>query len=285
MKTKSPVKIGAYLIAVVALLLIPYVGAYAAGPNIPQGFFLENPYSFTGVRANFEIVDLDDPPDGVLIMNMVRVDINLYENFVGLYAKFPFSGVVNFGVAEEDNYEFGNLGLGGKFALVNTESLILTTGLELIFPTSGGDLAAAAARTYFRDLPYFVDDALTLIPYAVIGVGRDWWSLQGNFAAEIMTNADELEGDDAELRLKYGLEGGITPDLQFPFSTTFLLELLFVSSTSFNDDVTEFYITPGFRLGGRILDLGVGVQIPVGEKVDNFSNANYFMDVILRFGS
>jgi hypothetical protein len=38
---------------------------------------------------------LDD--NGWLIMNALRGDINIHDNLFGLYAKFPFAGVTDFG--------------------------------------------------------------------------------------------------------------------------------------------------------------------------------------------
>ncbi len=68
---------------------------------------------------------------------------------------------------------------------------------------------------------------------------------------------------------------------------SFLVEALFVSTATFDDDVTEVYLTPGIRLGlgGQRVSLGVGVQIPLGEDVDDFANADYFIDLMIRFGS
>lgn len=271
--------------ALLIILVFSTAAARAAGPIIPVGFFFENPYSITGVTANIEIVDLDNPPDGALIMNKYRVDINLYDNMFGIYAIFPFAGVVNFGPADNDDYDFGNIGIGGKMVLIHAESLVVTTGVEFAIPTAGNGFGAVAANAYFKDLPYFLDDAFTVTPYLVIGTGRDWWALQGSVAAEIITNADDIEGDNTELRLKYGATASVTPELSLPFSTSFIVEGMFISTTSFDDNGTEIYITPGIRLGGQVISVGGGVQIPVGEEVDDFANANYFIDVIFRFGS
>lgn len=261
------------------------ISARAAGPIIPVGFFFENPYSITGVQANVEIVDLDSPPDGSLIMNKYRVDINLFENLFGIYAIFPFAGVINFGPGDDDQYDFGNIGVGGKMVLIQSESLVVTTGVELMIPTADDGLGASAAVAYFRDMPYFLEDAFTVSPYVVMATGVDWWALQASFGLDIITNADKLEGDDTELRLKYGATASVTPELRLPFSTTFLVETMFITTTTFDDDVTEIFVTPGFRLGGQVISVGGGVQIPVGEDVDDFANANYFVDLLFRFGS
>jgi hypothetical protein len=271
-------------LAILAALFIPIKGVKAAGPSLPYSFFLEHPYSITGVRGNFEIIDLDG--SGGLFMNQIRADINVYQNLFGIYAKFPFAGVTNFGPDEEDDYDFGNIGIGGKVALFNTDSAVLTGGFEVILPTTSNGLGSAAARAYFRDFSYFVDDALTLKPYAVFGYSQGIFGFQGNFDADIITNADEIEDDSSELILKYGATVSVTPNLSLPFSTSFLLELLMASSTSFDDNITGAYLTPGVRFGGQIISLGAGVQIPFGsDEVTDFANVGFLLDLVIRFGS
>ncbi len=291
-------KIGVSLLFALIVSFIPLQG-WAAGPQIPYSFFLESPYSITGIRANVELVDLDNPPSGALIMNQYRLDINLFKNLIGVYAKFPFAGVVNFGPGtfdsgtgtklflanEKDDYNFGNIGIGAKLALLNLDYAILTGGFEVLIPTAKDGFGAQAARAYFRDLPYFVKKATTLNPYLVLGTGAGIFGFQANFGAEIITNADRIEGDNNELRLKYGVTGSITPRLPIPFSTSILVEALFVSTTSFNNNRTEAFITPGIRLGGKIVSVGMGVQIPLGQNVNDFANADYFLDLIIRFGT
>jgi hypothetical protein len=276
---------------IVVLLVLPillFVSAEkvkAAGPSIPYSFFLEHPYSITGVRGNFEIIDLDES-GGALFMNQLRADVNIYQNLFGIYAKFPFAGVTNFGPGDEDDYDFGNIGIGGKLALLNMDSAILTGGFEVILPTTGDDLGAAAARAYFRDFSYFVDDAVTFKPYAVFGFSRGIFGFQANFDADILTNADEVEGDDSELILRYGATASVTPNLPLPFSTSFLVELLAASSASFGDDITGVYLTPGVRFGGQLISLGAGVEIPFGsEEITDFANIGFLLDLIIRFGS
>jgi hypothetical protein len=291
-------KIGAALLVVLMTFSIPS-RSRAAGPQIPYSFFFENPYAITGIKANVELVDLKNPPSGALIMNQYRLDINLYKNLLGVYVKFPFAGVVNFGPGtfdsgtgtkifladEKDAYNFGNIGIGAKLALLNLDYAILTGGFEVLIPTARDGFGATAAQAYFRDLPYFVKKATTLNPYLVLGTGAGIFAFQANFGAEIITNADRIEGDNHELRFKYGATGSITPPLPVPFSTSILVEALFVSTTSFNNNRTEVFISPGIRLGGKIVSVGMGVQIPLGQDVNDFANADYFLDLIIRFGT
>jgi len=273
------------VISILAFLFIATASASAGGPTVPHGFFFEDPLAITGVKANVEVINLDDSVDGVLIQNSYRVDIGLLNNTIGIYAKFPFAGVTSFGPADEDEYNFGNIGIGGKLVLLNLEHAILTTGFEVIIPTSSQGFGSTAAQLYFRDAPYFLKDATTLVPFAVIAIGGDAFALQGNFAAEIITDAEEIEGDNTELRLKYGGTGSITPPLNLPFTTSLMVEVMVISTTSFADNVTEVFITPGLRIGGQIMSVGAGVQIPAGEKVDNFADENFFFDLIINFGS
>jgi len=279
---RNPLRTVAALL-IPAALLLGSAAATQASPPVPQSFFLENPYSITGVRANLEIVDLDSDPGGALIMNQYRVDVNLYENFLGVYAKFPFAGVTDFGPTDEDEYSLGNITVGGKLAVLNSENAILSAGFEVLLPTAENDVATLAAQSYVRDLPYFFDET-TLNPYVVLAVGDGMWAIQGNFGAEIITDAEEFEGDDTEMRFKYGGTVSVTPPLGLPFSTTIMVEGLAVSTVTLDDNTHDFFITPGIRLGGQTISVGAGVQIPTGENADDFANANYFIDLVVRFG-
>ncbi|MGQ0794177.1 MAG: hypothetical protein ACT4NX_08880 [Deltaproteobacteria bacterium] len=273
------------LILAASALFVPTKEARAAGTDIPISFNLEHPYSITGIRANGEFIDLDN--SGSLFMNQIRADVNLYQNLLGVYAKFPFAGVTDFGPGNDGDYNLGNIGVGGKVALLNLDSAILTGGFEVILPTADNDdLSSLAAQAYFRDFSYFQEDALTLKPYVVLGLSKGIVALQANFDAEILTSADEIEGDSSELILKYGATASISPNLPLPFSTSFLLEVLFASSVSSSDDITGGYITPGVRLGGQIISLGAGVQIPFGsDEITDFANVGFVVDLIVRFGT
>src|SRR5579885_2653059 len=90
-----------------------------------------------------------------------------------------------------------------------------------MIPTAQEGLGATAAQAYFRDLPYFVKDATTLNPYLALGTGAGMFGFQANFGAEIITNADKIEGDGTELLFKYGVTGSITPPSPFHFQPRF----------------------------------------------------------------
>ncbi|MDA2920984.1 hypothetical protein MYX76_16095 [Desulfobacterota bacterium AH_259_B03_O07] len=280
-----------FTMALICLSLFVAKGANAAGAQIPYSFFLEGPYSITGMKTNVEFINLDD--DGWLIMNSLRIDVNVYENLFGLYAKFPFSGVTDFGVNGESDYDFGNLSLGGKAVMLNLDNAALTGGLEVFFPTTDDGFGAFGAQRYFRDVAAFADDALTINPYLVFGIsGGDIFAFQANLDFNILTDANRLDrvfdtgGDDTELIVKYGGTVSVTPDLPLPFSTSFLVELLLASSTSFDDNITGAYLTPGFRVGGQIFSAGVGVEIPFGsDEVTDFANVGFLLDFMVRFGS
>lgn len=266
------------------LALFPVSRAEAQGPQIPKSFFLEHPYSETSVSANGEWIDLDD--DGNLWMNQFRADLNLYQNKFGVYAKLPFSGVTNFGPGNDDEYDVGNLGVGGKFVLVNLDNSVLTVGFETIIPTADDSLGALGALNYFRDFSYFADDTVTLKPYAVFGMSSGIFALQANLDFDIMVDADQVEGDDTELIIKYGGTASMTPEMNLPFMTTFLVEVLAASSTTFDNDVTGVYITPGMRFGGQVLSLGAGLEIPLGsDEIEDFANIGVVVDLLFRFGS
>lgn len=273
-----------------SLAVVPGDEARAAGGQIPYSFFLEHPYSITGVRGSLEIVSVDG--GGALIMNQLRADVNLFENLFGVYAKFPFAGVTS-GVFGNGDYDFGNIGLGTKYALFNMNNSVFTLGFELLLPTTGNNNGALGARSYFRDFAYFTDDAYTFVPYGVFAISGDIFAFQANLDFDIMTNAEDADespfdtgGDSTELIIKYGATGSITPHFNLPFSTSFLLELLLASSTSFDKNVTGAYVTPGVRFGGQVFSVGAGVQVPFGsDEINDFGNVDFLVDMIVRFGS
>ena len=276
-------------LSVFSTVIVSLNKASAAGGSVPYSFFLEHPYSSTGVRGNLEFVFVDG--GGTLVMNQLRADLNLHDDIFGLYAKFPFSGVTD-GVFGSGDYDFGNIGVGTKYALLSSTNSALTLGFEVLFPTTGNNLGALGARSYFRDFAYFTNDAYTFVPYGVFAIGGDVLAFQANLDFDIMTNAEDANespfstgGDNTELIIKYGAAASVTPQFNLPFSTSFLLELLLASSTSFDQNVTGAYVTPGVRLGGRMFSFGAGVQIPFGsDEISDFANVDFLMDLLIRFG-
>ena len=255
---------------IIGLLVIPAGKAYSQGVLIPQSFFLESPYSITDVQANGEWIDLAD--SGNLWMTRFRADINLYENLLGVYVKVPFAG--NSGISgEEGDFDIGNIGFGGKAAIVSTDQTVLTGGFELIVPTTSDNNGALNARKYFRDFVYFVDEAWTLVPYAVFGAGNGMFGFQANIEGDIMLNAHDIEGDSTEYLIKYGGTVSLTPELNLPFALSFLVDILAVTSLSFDDNITGAYVVPGIRVGGQTLSIGAGAEIPFGsDEVADFAD-------------
>jgi len=282
-------------LAIFSLVIIPVFfnsakEANAAGAQVPYSFFLEHPYSITGLRGNIEFIDTDN--DGWLIMNSYRGDINIYQNLFGVYAKFPFAGITGFGPNNESDYDFGNLSLGTKFVVLNLDNAVLTTGFEVFIPSATNGLGALAAQEYFRDVAAFADNAWTFKPYAAFGVSQGIFAFQANLDFDILTNAEKLDtvfdtgGDSTQLIIKYGGAASITPDLSLPFSTSFILEMLLASSATFDNNITGAYLTPGVRFGGQIVSAGAGVEIPFGSnEVTDFANVGFVLDLVIRFGS
>lgn len=271
------------ILLLIGLLVIPAGSAQSQGVPLPQSFFLESPYSITSVAANGEWIKLKDE-QGNLWMNRFRADVNLYENLLGVYVKVPFAG--NSGGSIDGEYDIGNIGVGGKAAVVSTDQTVLTAGFEVIGPTTKDRNGALFARQYFRDFVYFVDEAWTLAPYAVFGAGNGMFGFQANLEGDIMLNADDIEGDSSEFLLKYGGTVSLTPEFNLPFATSFLVDILAVSSLSFDDNITGAYVAPGLRVGGQTLSIGAGVEIPFGsDEVTDFAKIGVMIDIIFRFGS
>ena len=269
---------------VVLLISAPIKQASSAGVDIPQSFFLEHPYSITGLKLSTEIIDLE--LEDALYLNEIRVDVNIHDNKASLYTRIPIAGITDVDPTFDDDIALGNIAIGGKTTLFEGNTADLTGGIEAFLPTDDNDLAALGARTYFKDYASFVDDAFTIRPYAVFGIGKDIFAFQANFGADIITSADEIEGDDTEIILRYGGTASITPHLPVPFATSFLVEVLLASATSFEESRTEAFITLGFRFGGQIFSIGAGIEIPVGEQSDEYAdNVGFLVDILIRFGS
>ena len=268
---------------IIGLLVIPAGKAYSQGVIIPQSFFLESPYNVTDVQVNGEWIDLEDG-NGNLWMTRFRADVNLYENLLGVYVKVPFAG--NSGGNLDGDFDIGNVAVGGKGAIVSTDQTVLTAGFEVIAPTTSNNNGALLARNYFRDFVYFVDEAWTVAPYAVFGAGNGKFGFQANIEGDIMLNADDIEGDSTEYLVKYGGTVSLTPEFNLPFATSFLVEVLAVSSLSFDDNITGAWVNPGIRIGGQTISMGIAGEIPFGsDEVKDFSKFGLMADIIFRWGS
>jgi hypothetical protein len=130
------------------------------------------------------------------------------------------------------------------------------------------------------------------VPYGLFAIGGDVFAIQANFDFDIMTNTKHANlspfntgGGGTELILKYGIAGSVTPHFNLPFSTSLLVELLMVSSTTFGNNVTGAYLTPGLRFGGRKYSFGAGAQLPFGSsEITNFTSVDIFVDMRISFG-
>ena len=267
------------------LLVIPVSNANSQA-ILPQSFFLEDPYTDTDVQARGEWISLDNGAGGgSLWLNQFRADINIYENLLGVYVKVPFAGLSGNDNLSGD-YDIGNVGVGGKAALISTDSYVLTGGFEVAIPTTSNNNGAAIAAAYFKDFIYFVDDAWTLKPQLIFGTGNGQFGFQANLSGDIMLDADAVEGDSTEFLLEYGGTVSYTPELNTPFATSLLVDLLFNSSLTFDNDITGGYVTPGIRVGGQTVSMGAGVEIPFGSsEITDLADIGVVVDLIFRFGS
>ena len=273
------------LFLLLGLVVVPSSNAFSQA-ILPQSFFLEDPYTDTDVQANGEWINIkSDFGQGNLWMTRARADINVYENLLGLYVKVPFAGISGNDNLDSD-FDIGNVGVGGKAAAVYTDDYILTFGFEGIIPTTSDGNGALAARQFFRDFVYFTDEAWTLVPFAVFGAGNGQWGFQANVDGQIMLNAEDVEGDSTEFLIKYGGAVSYTPELNTPFATTILVDILAVTSTTFDDNLTGAYVVPGIRLGGQTISFGAAAEIPFADsEITDFSNIGVMIDMIFRFGS
>ncbi|MGH7909921.1 MAG: DUF3943 domain-containing protein, partial [Thermodesulfobacteriota bacterium] len=178
-------------------------------------FFLESPIPLGRIGGNFELVDLDKDLGGQFIFYSLRLDFQSTNNLYGVYIKVPFAGVNNVtlnGDNISDGFEFGNVLVGGKLVVINTEQYTVSGGLDLTLPTAFKDNLdrLQAVIEYRRDFPLYLFKAVTTTPYVSAGYINRSVSIQGNFGVDLIANAENFEGDSFELRIKYGTALGLS---------------------------------------------------------------------------
>lgn len=274
-------------------LLNPLTGVYAfQGPfeitdrkskamNFPTAFFTESPVPVGRMRFNIETINLDNDQGGQLILYSVRIDFASRNQSYGLYLKLPFGGVNNviFGDRRLNNgFELGNIQIGNKLLVYDSDDFVLSGGIELTFPTAYKDNLdrLKAVIQYRRDLPLYLKKAFTVGPYISAAARRGWLGVQGSIGMDFLNRAEGLEGDFFEARLKYGtavsaqFDGWVAPKLIAEFNG-------FTMHTAEDSKKTDLFITPAVRFGKRFSP-GFGVQIPLRGPSADFARADFIVE-------
>lgn len=249
-------------------------------------FFLESPIPLGRIGGSFELVDLDKDLGGQFIFYSLRLDFQSTNNLYGVYIKVPFTGV-NDVTLNGDNisngFEFGNVLVGGKLVVINTEQNTVSGGLDLTLPTAFKDNVdrLQAVIEYRRDFPLYLFEAVTTTPYVSAGFLKRGVSLQGNLGIDLIANAENFEGDAFEVRIKYGTALGLSTCL--PTTPLFFVEFEGYTLASSNQGKkNDLFITPGVRLGKKYSP-GFGIQIPLTGETADIAKLDFIIDFQARF--
>ena len=249
-------------------------------------FFLESPIPLGRIGGNFELIDLDKDLGGQFIFYSLRLDFQSTNNLYGVYIKVPFAGVNNVtlnGDNISDGFEFGNVLIGGKLVVINTEQNTVSGGLDLTLPTAFKDNVdrLQAVIEYRRDFPLYLFKAVTTTPYVSAGFLKRGVSLQGNFGIDLIANAENFEGDAFEVRIKYGTALGLSTCI--PTKPTLFVEFEGYTLASSNQGKkNDLFITPGVRLGKKYSQ-GFGIQIPLTGETADIAKLDFIIDFQARF--
>jgi len=249
-------------------------------------FFSESPIPVGRVATNVEVVKLDRELGGEFIFYSIRLEFASSNNRFGLYFEIPYGGVNNTtfnGESLNNRFEFGNVTIGSKLLLIDSERLSVAGGLEVLPATAFDDNLGAIETVvnYGRDFPAFLLNAATVTPYISAGVRRDSLSLLGSLGIDFIFSAERLERDAFEARIKYGTAFGLKTAL--PASPRLFVE--FEGYTFLSDRKvkrTDTFITPGLRFGKRYSP-GFGLQIPINGPTADIAEASFIVDFQARF--
>jgi hypothetical protein len=118
-------------------------------------------------------------------------------------------------------------------------------------------------------------------PYVSAAVKRSPVSLLGSFGVDLIFNADKLEEDNFETRIKYSSAvGAEIPVLASP--ALFVEFNGYTLVTANTIEKTDIFLTPGLRFGKRYSP-GFGVQIPLTGRSADIANASFIVDFQVRF--
>jgi hypothetical protein len=202
-----------------------------------------------------------------------------------VYIKVPFGGTNNVilnGENIDDGFELGNILVGGKLVLMDSQQYTISGGLDLALPTIIKDNLdrLQAVIKYRRDFPLYLQGAVTTTPYISAGFFKRGVSLQGNLGVDLIANAENFEGDSFELRIKYGTALGLSTC--FPTTPTFFVEFEGYTLPTSEGKKNDLFITPGVRLGKRYSP-GFGLQIPLTGETADIAKLDFIVDFQARF--
>lgn len=248
-------------------------------PALPTGYF----------QMLIEVQELDKSLNsGEFILYHIKAEFPSEDNFYSAYLRVSQAGVNSVKVNGEevrDGFELANLLVGGKAIFHKSKSSVMTFGIDLILPLAykdNIDRLETIVENSPRDYPLYLQKALTFTPYVSTLNFYKGFSFQNNVGFDIITRAQELEGDAMEFRLKYNSAAGYYVPIEFlnPILYTEFNGITQFSADTFNK--TDLFLSGGVRFGKRFSP-GFSVQVPVKGSSDDNVDFSYIVDLKIRF--
>jgi hypothetical protein len=250
-------------------------------------YFFESPFFLGRFMGLIEAASAKEAlGGGELIFYNIRADFPSSSGLWGLYVKISQAGTDNITVQGENisnGFEFANILAGGKFLMYKTHNSVLSGGMDMILPTAYKDNVERlqTVTLYRRDFPLYLQDAFTISPYVAAAAWKKAFSVEANLGVDLITNASNLEGQDVELRIKYGVAAGV--NFKVPTSPLLFVEFDgYTMPTATSSKKTDTFITSGLRFGKKFSP-GIGVQFPLSGSTSDIADASFVADVQLRF--
>lgn len=248
-------------------------------PALPTGYF----------RMFMEIAKQDKQlNNGEFLFYHIKAEWPSKSNFYSAYIRISqagVNGITTMGDNVSDGFEFSNLLFGGKAVVFKTDNSLFSLGMDIIIPLAykdNIDRLDVIVNNSPRDYPLYLQRAFTFTPYISSLHYYKWFSWQNNIGFDLVTRAEELEGDSVESRIKYNSAIGVNVPMEF-FNPIFYSE--FNGITNFNNDIykkTDMFISGGVRLGKRFAP-GFSVQFPIKGTSNDNTQVSYLIDLTMRF--
>jgi hypothetical protein len=248
-------------------------------PALPSGYF----------RMFVEIAKQDERlNNGEFILYHIKAEFPSKSNFYSAYIRISQAGVNGITVNGDnvsDGFELANFLIGGKAIMYKTDRSVYTVGMDVILPLAYKDNIErlnVIVKNSPRDYPLYLKGAFTFSPYISTLHYYKWFSLQNNVGFDLVTRAENLEGDSVETRIKYSSAAGVAVPMEY-FNPIFFVE--FNGITNFTTDIykkTDLFVTGGVRLGKRFAP-GFSVQVPLKGTSNDNTEVSYLIDLTMRF--
>ena len=247
---------------------------------------LESPIPTGRFTADMQIVNVKEDLGGEFVFYSLRIDVPSADNVWGIYVKIAQSGVNEVKVGDDnisDGFEFANALIGGKHILFQGTNSVLSTGMNIVLPTSFKDNIERLKTVlmYRKNFPINLQSAWTFTPYLSGAAWKGIFNILGNVSTDYVLNASKLEGNDFEFRVNYGASIGAnipvvaSPVIYAEFDGYSLL-------TSDTLGKTSTFVSSGVRLGRRFSP-GFAIQVPVSGPDSDVSKLSFLMDFQVRF--